>query len=303
LKGIFYILISTTCFAIINFCVKLLSGSDNALGITVQEYSPVQLVFFRSIISLSICTAIIKAKGIPFFGHNKKWLIIRGAFGATALTMFFFTIKNLPLAIATTVQYLSPVFTIIFAIFLIKEKVRPIQWLYFAISFAGVMVIGFSKNDVNVEAIDPSWVLIGLTSAVLSGIAYNAIMKCRNTDQPITIVMYFPLIATPITLIISIFNGFLIPQGIEWVLVLVIGVFTQLAQITMTRALHSEAAAIVTPFKYFGAIYAILIGSFVFLEDLSPILYFGIILIVSGVILNSIKKIIESIKKVKTTRD
>lgn len=299
MKGILYILLSTTCFAVINFCVKLLSGSENAFGFVPQEYSPVQLVFFRSIISLSICATVIKIKGIPFFGNNKKWLIIRGAFGATALTMFFFTIKNLPLAIATTVQYLSPIFTIIFAIFLIKEKVRPIQWLYFAISFSGVVLIGFGNNDVNLAAIDPFWILIGLISGVFSGIAYNGIMKCRNTDAPITIVMYFPLIATPITLVYSLFNGFVIPIGIEWLLVLIIGVFTQFAQVTMTRAFHAETAAIVTPFKYFGAIYAILIGNFIFFEDLSPVLYIGILLVVSGVILNSIKKIYQVLRKKK----
>lgn len=277
--------------------MKILAGAENAFGMEVQDYSPFQIVFFRSVISLSICIAIIKAKGLPFFGNNKKWLLVRGVFGATALTLFFFTIKNLPLAIATTVQYLSPVFTVIFAIFLIKETVRPIQWLYFAISFAGVVVIGLAKGDVDSIPIDPFWVIMGVVSSVGSGIAYNAIMKCRTTDAPITIVMYFPLVATPVTLTISIINGFVVPQGFEWFLILVIGIFTQIAQIYMTKALHAEKASIVTPFKYFGAIYAILIGSFVFFEDLVPILYLGILLIISGVLLNSIRKIVDSMKK------
>lgn len=290
-------MISSTFFALVNLCVKILAGSDNVFEIETQDYSPVQIVFFRSLISLSICIAIIKLKGIPFFGNNKKWLLVRGAFGATALTIFFFTIKNLPLAIATTVQYLSPVFTVIFAIFLIKEKVKPIQWLYFAISFSGVVLIAMTKSGDDLVSIDPFWVVMGIVSAIFSGIAYNAIMKCRQTDEPITIVMYFPLLAAPITLIISLFQGFLIPIGIEWVLIIIIGIFTQFAQIYMTKALHSEKAAIVTPFKYFGAIYAIFIGSFIFFEDLVPILYVGILLIISGVLLNSLRKIMTGIKK------
>ncbi|MBK9592493.1 MAG: hypothetical protein IPO32_13695 [Crocinitomicaceae bacterium] len=44
--------------------------------------------FFRSVITLSICIAVIKMKGIPFFGHNKLWLIIRGTTGATGLFLF-----------------------------------------------------------------------------------------------------------------------------------------------------------------------------------------------------------------------
>ncbi|UKN02471.1 DMT family transporter [Paracrocinitomix mangrovi] len=294
-KGILYMLLSSFCFALINICVKILSNSNHALDkfgdvfSNIQEYPPQELVLFRSIISLTICIAIIRAKKIPFFGNNKKWLLIRGAAGATALTLFFVTLQNLPLAIATTVQYLSPVFTIIFAIYLQKEKVFPVQWLFFLISFSGIAIIGFVKeSDLSVN---PLWVLVGLTSAVISGIAYNAIMKCRDTDQPITIVMYFPLVATPVMLILCLTLGYVIPQGIEWVLLIAIGILTQIAQVTMTRAFHADSAARVSPVKYVGAIYAVAAGFFIFNEELGLISSIGIILVLTGVLLNTFVKL------------
>jgi len=282
-------LLSSLCFAVVNLFVKLLTN-PNQLFDQFQKFPPYEIVLFRSIISLSICFYIIKRKNIPFFGHNKKWLIIRGIFGATALTMFFYTLQNLPIAVATTVQYLSPIFTILFAIPLQGEKVSPIQWVFFLVSLIGVFIIGSAKNTGMVQ-FNPLWLLMGLISAVFSGIAYNAIMKCKTTDEPITIVMYFPLIATPVMVILCIINGFTLPVGIEWIILLIIGVFTQFAQVLMTKAFHYEKAAKVSPIKYVGAIYAIGIGFFVFNESLSLIVFLGIALILAGILFNSFWKL------------
>lgn len=288
-------LLSSLCFAVVNLFVKLLTNPKNFLG-TFQAYPPYEVVLFRSIISLSICIYIIRKRDLPFFGNNKKWLLIRGLFGATALTLFFYTLQNLPIAVATTVQYLSPVFTVLFAIPLQGEKVRPIQWIFFLVSLLGVFIIGYARQ-IGPTQIDPFWIILGLVSAVLSGVAYNAIMKCRQTDAPITVVMYFPLLATPVMIILCILKGFVIPQGIEWGILLIIGIFTQFAQVLMTKAFHFESAAKVTPIKYIGAIYAIGIGFFIFDETLSLMVFSGIALILIGVLLNSFLKVKLETKK------
>lgn len=276
---------------VVNIFVKILGqGPDQQIISNIQKYPIPEIILFRSIITFVMCYAVIRVRKIPFFGNNKKWLIIRGIFGTTALTMFFYTLDNLPIAIATTVQYLSPIFTVVFAIYLLGEKVNRIQWLFFTIAFFGVVSMSLSKffsEDVTVSAINPWWVLIGVSSAFFSGISYNAIVKCRNTDAPVTIVMYFPLIAIPVMLVICAFD-YVIPQGIEWWIVITIGVFTQFAQILMTKALHADNTATITPFKYFGSIYAFFLGLFLFDEVISLYGIVGIILILIGVLGNTV---------------
>ena len=280
-------LLSSLSFALVNLCVKILSDKPNLFP-EIQNYPVQELVLFRSLVSLSICVAIIKAKKIPFFGNNKKWLLTRGIAGVTSLTLFFFTLENLPMAIATTVQYLSPIFTILIAIYLVNEKVKPIQWLFFAISFSGIIVIGWDGN--NSGSIELIWLVLGLCSAVISGVAYNAIIQCSKTDEPVTVVMYFPLVATPVMLVLCYAWGYVIPQGIEWLLLLLIGVLTQIAQVSMTRAFNSASASKITPIKYVGAVYSVVIGLFVFDEKLSLYSSFGIVLILIGVLLNTFLK-------------
>jgi drug/metabolite transporter (DMT)-like permease len=272
LTGIAYMLISSLGFALVNLCVKYL---DN---IPVNE-----VVFFRSVISLGICAYFIKKQNIPFFGNNHNWLISRGIFGVTALTLFFFTIKNMPLASAVTVQYLSPIFTVIIAMFLLKEKVKPVQWLLFLVAFAGIICIkGFDERT--------SYLYLGLgvASALFSGFAYNSIMKCRTTDAPVTIVLYFALVATPIMGIWCLFD-WKTPDGIEWALLLVIGLLTQVAQFCMAKALIMTAqSARIMPLKYVGSIYAIVIGYLIFDEQLQWLTFIGIGLVLAGIILNTL---------------
>lgn len=289
-KGILYMLLSSLSFAIVNLLIKVLNDS-RGLFPSIQDYPEFELVFFRCVISLVICITIIKRKKIPFFGNNKKWLLIRGLAGSTGLTLFFFTLTNLPMAIATVIQYMSPVFTIIFAIYLNNQKVKPIQWLFFLIALIGVYVIGFvGKSENEIVHFNPIWILVGLTSAVFSGIAYNAIIKCKTTDQPITVVMYFPLVAAPITFVLMVSTEFVWPAGIEWLLLIAVGILTQIAQVCMTRAFNSEDAAKVSPIKYVGAVYAVLIGFFVFDETLSLWASLGISLVLLGVLLNTFFK-------------
>lgn len=283
-RGIVYMLLSSICFAVVNLCIKILSGHP-FLGHTFDGFPAHELVFFRSVVSLTLCVIIIKRKKLPLLGNNRKWLLIRGIFGTAALTIFFFTLQNLPMAIAVVLQYFSPIFTIIFAIYLMKEKVFPIQWLFFAISFAGIIFIAFSRGEVG-EDIETIWVIMALLSALFAGVAYNAIMKCRNTDAPINVVMYFPLIATPIMGVWTMIEGRM-PHGIEWLIILIIGLFTQFAQILMTMSLHADEASKVTPIKYIGGIYALLIGFFFFGEVLSMYSFIGIILILLGILLNA----------------
>ncbi len=288
-KGIFYIILSGLCFVIVNFFVKILgAGEQQQIISDIQHYPAHELVLARSIVSFAMSFVIIKYRKIPFWGKNKKWLLVRGLSGTIALTLFFYTFQHMPMAIATIIQYLAPIFTVILALIILKEKVKIIQWFFILLSFAGVGMIALDKY-INSEATDFSFfhIGVGMISAVFSGLAYTAVIKLKKTDAPITIVLYFPMIAIPLMTIFC-FWSFTTPKGIEWLLLLVLGIFTQFAQIFLTKALHLGSAVTITPFQYLGAIYMFLIGYFVFDEKLSFLVNIGIVFILSGVLLNAL---------------
>ncbi len=271
--GIRYMLISVVGFSLMNLMVKSLSGLPAT-----------ELVLFRSIVSLALSYAIIKKKKLPPLGVNKKFLLMRGVFGVTALTLYFYTLVRLPIGSASTIQYLSPIFTAFFAIYILKEPMRPIQWLFFLVSFLGIVFIkGFDPN------ITPALLLMGIGSAVFSGLAYNAIRKVKDTDHPAVVVFYFPLIATPVMAVWSFFD-WVTPTWEQVGLMVLMGVFTQVAQIYMTKAYQASEVNKIAPLKYVGILFALGFDVFLFDVIYSPWVLLGIGLVILGVLLNILHK-------------
>ena len=268
-QGVYYMLGSTLAFALMQICVKYLPH------IPAHE-----LILFRSIVSIVLSVAMLQKLGIPLLGNNKKVLLMRGIFGTTALLLFFYTLQNIPLASAVTLQYLSPIFTALFAAIFLKEKMQIKQWLYFGVSFAGVALIkGFD------ERISVTFMLIGICSAMFSGMAYTCIRQLKYTEHPVVVVLYFPLVAIPIMSVLSYLN-WVTPQGTDWLYLLLMGLFTQIAQILMTKGIQSGVANKMISLKYVGTIYALAIGYLLFGESYGIMSLLGIAMVISGVVLN-----------------
>ena len=109
-------LASVVLYTSANLCVKDLA-----------ELGTFQLVFLRSALSLAVCLAYLKAHNLPILGHNRMWLVVRGLAGMVGLSGFFHTVRHIPLASATVIQYFSPVFTVVLALLFMGEKVQKKQ--------------------------------------------------------------------------------------------------------------------------------------------------------------------------------
>lgn len=274
-KTVLLMLVSTIAFAIVNGIVKYL-----------QEYGEFQLVFFRCIVSLLISFVQLKVLGIYLWGNNKPILITRGIAGVLALVMGFALIKNIPLGTAVMLIYLSPIFTALIAVYWLKEKVRSIQWFYLLVCVAGVVVLKKGEISLSFEML-----LLGLGASAIAGLAYNCVRVCRKTDHPLVVVFYFPLLGAPISfLLIFIFQEWIWPSLADWLLILALGGFTQIAQIALTKALQTDTAANAVVLKYLGVIHAFFIGWFFFDENITMISTIGVIIVLLGIILFSWKR-------------
>lgn len=266
-------LIAGVLFAFMNVSVKL-----------IPHIPALQIILFRSVFSLILTYFFLRSKNIPVLGNNKKLLILRGIAGSVGLMAFFYTLQTIPLASAVTINFLAPIFTTILGIFIVKEKVASRRFLYFAISFLGVVIIqGF---DPRIGMID---LFIGLTAAFAMGIAYNIIRKLKTSEDPLVIMFYFPLITIPIASVISIFV-WVQPQGWDWVILFAIGLLTQFAQYFMTMAYQNANLSKVASLSYIGIIYALGFGFVFFGETHNLYTYLGMILVLGGVILNITSK-------------
>lgn len=284
-EGVRLMFVSTLAFSLANVFVK-----------QVGHLPTMEIVFFRCITGVLFCYIGLKRADADWRGSNRTMLLLRGLFGTTALYLFFLTVQNIPLASAMTIQYLSPIFTTIIAIFLLKESVKHLQWLFYGIAFLGVLFI--EKFDARVSLI---FLVLGIISAFCSGVAYNLVRSLREKEHPLTVVMHFQLVGVVVGGIFTLFN-WQMPIGWDWFYLFLIGAFSQLGQWFLTNSLQKEKAASVAIVNYSGLIYALLIGWFVFSEAQPLESLVGMLLVVCGVILSIIySKRRRDVEKIEST--
>ena len=154
-------LLSTLAFTFMNGLLKFLTS-----------YSAYQMVFFRSLGSLFFTFGFLLNKRIPILGTHRKLLVLRGLVGSTSMVLFFMALHYMPLGTAVGLRYIAPIFAAIFAILLLREKVKPVQWLFFVISFSGVLVL--KGLDRNIPIIGMAFVIV---ASVFRGLVYIIIRK------------------------------------------------------------------------------------------------------------------------------
>lgn len=272
-KAILYMIISTFAFTLLNVTVKKLIHYDTA-----------QIVFFRSLGSLIFTTGFIIYYKLPFFGKNNKLLILRSFVGLMSMSLFFMSLKYLPVGSAVTLRYLSPIFAAILAIFILKEKIIPIQWLFFIIAFGGVVIL--KSSDIQINTIG---LTIILASAFFGGLVYIVINKIGNSEHPITVVNYFMIFSTIIGGVLSIFN-WKTPLAEDWLPLLALGIYGFFGQLYMTKAFQLTTVNIIAPLKYIEVIFTLIVGVILFNEVYNIWNLLGIAMIVSGLVLNIIYK-------------
>ena len=272
-KAIKYMLISTLAFACMNSTVKYLS-----------EVSTYQIVFFRSLGSLFFTLGFLLKNKIPILGKNNKLLISRAIVGTTSMMLFFMSVKYLSIGTAVSIRYIAPIFTTIFAVILLKEKIKPLQWMFFFISLLGVFVLKGFDNQLNTTGL-----ILVLLASVLSGLVFVIISKIGKSEHPIVIVNYFMVFATVLGGVLSI-NNWVNPKGYELPFLMMLGVFGYFGQVFMTKAFQTASTNIVAPIKYFEVIYTATFGVFLFGEIYTLYSFLGIFLIIGGLILNILYK-------------
>ena len=260
---------ATIFFMVVKIFVKML-----------PHIPPMEIVFFRCLISFLITYYLLKRKGHNILGTNRSLLMMRGIFGTIGLYCYFVILQEIPLATASTLIYFTPLFTSLVGVFLLTEKMSIVQWVLLLIAFFGIILIQGFDSRVNIF-----YLLIGLGGSLCAAFAYSIIRYLRDKEHSLVLMIYFPMIAFPIGGLISIFN-WVQPNLIDLSLLILIGVFTQFAQYFMTKAFQSEKVSKVSIVSYSELVFVLLIGNIFFDEKFEFLVYLGMILVTFGVVFN-----------------
>lgn len=263
-------MLATLSFAFVGLGVKLL-----------RHIASLQVNFFKALVCMLVCYGAARYEQIAVWGNNHyRLLLARGITGAVGITLFFITLQHVPLATASIIFNITPIFTAILGIFVLKQPIRVGQWLCFAMAMAGVVLTsGFHT------AVDPIYVLIGLAGALAMGMTNNLNSMLKGKEDPIAIVFYMSLF-TVLGTGGYLLHNFDMPQWPDGLILVSMGIFAFLADFLATKAFQSASVAQVSAIAYLGVPYSLVLGFVLLGETYAWTSLLGIGLVLSGSLLS-----------------
>lgn len=247
-----------------------------------HEFSSAELVFYRSLFGLVAIALPIYWRGLPLANPHWKTHVWRGISGFIALALFFFSLSQLPLATAVTLNYTSPLFLAFISVLVLRE--RPHWRLAFALllGFAGVVLL--LRPTLHAGQWLPA--LSGLLSGFFAGVALLNVRRLGQLGEPEwRVVFYFTLTSSLGGGLWALFSRF---HPLSWSnlwLLLALGASATIGQLAMTRAYREGETLVVGSLAFSTVVFASLLGLAAWGEMLTPAAWLSMaVIVLSGII-------------------
>jgi len=272
--GVLYMAASALFFSVMSALVKLAG----------HRLPPQEIVLVRVMVTLMLSWWMVRRAGLSPWGTRRGALVVRGLLGFSALSCYYWTLTRLPLAEATTIHHMAPIFTAIGAWVLLKERAGGAAIAAIGLGIAGVALVAHGWQPGGAAPMEAWPIGVALLGSLCSGAAYVTVRQLSRHEDPLVIVFYFPLVALPLaipwTIPVAVW-----PTAREWLVLLGVGVFTQAAQVCLTRGLTLERAGRASAVGYLQVALAVLWGVTFFGEVPAIATLAGAGLIVGGTVL------------------
>ena len=253
---------------------------------TADEVPPGQAVFFRSFFAIPVTFAWLASRGQLRGGvrtRNPFGHLWRGALGTTSMALTFAGLGLLPLPEVTAIGFATPIFTVILAALMLGERVRLIRISAVVIGLVGVTIMLWPRlsGSAGLEdgaALGAAFILAATFGRSLVQIQVRHLVKTENTA---TIVLYFSVIASMLSLLTLPF-GWVLPTQQTVLILISAGLLGGVAQILITSSYRFAPASMLAPYDYSSMIFAILIGYVWFAELPTLVMLAGAALVVAG---------------------
>ena len=249
--GFLYMFLSVCAFSIMDLIVK---WSDT--------YPLGEVLFFRGFFGVLFYFFIIPKQRVKNFYYTKRAGLhfLRCVFGLIALIAIFIALRNLPLATVVSISFAAPIFTTIFSIFFLSEKVGFYRWLAVFVGFFGIIIItepGFSS--LNIYYIYPIIFCLGLSYVAIA-------IRQLSTTEPVWLISLNFSAAITIVSLFTIPYGWIMPNFKDFFLLSLIGIFGGVANLWLSQSYKFSEVSLVTPLKYLALVFAIIFGYFIWNE-------------------------------------
>lgn len=264
--GVFLKIAACLCSTLMLACVKGLHGT-----IPTGE-----VIFFRSFVALFPLLGWLTLQGNVIDNLKTNNLLghfIRGFSGTGGMYFNYLALVYISLADATALSYAAPMFTVMMAVFLLKEHVRISRWLAVMMGLCGIVIMLSASLRAEHAAISGTLhsgmtvgIIFALIAALCTATSNIQIRFLTGIEKPGAIVFYFSVMTTLIGLA-TYYWGWIVPSWRQLLLLIGCGLFGGMAQILVTLSLRFSDASLLAPFDYSTLVWSMMIG-YLFLNSL-----------------------------------
>lgn len=247
LAAVGFMLVATVFIAGTTLMAKL-AGKD-LLG---DPLHPFQITHGRFTFAFLAIGSFALFRRLRITRPNLKLHAARSAAGFAGVTLMFAAATLIPLADATAISFLNPVFAMLLAIPLLGERVGPWRWLSVAMALMGALIL----IRPGASSFDPA-ALLALGAAALLGLETIFIKRLAGREAPLQILVVNNAIGLTIASCAVLFV-WQSPTPAQWGVLAALGFMMASAQACYVQAIRRADASFVVPFSYATLIFAAL---------------------------------------------
>lgn len=288
-EGALWKILSCAAFAGINGIVRYLSGgagmgTDNALPTHV-------ILFFQNVLGTLFLLPIIWRSGLHTLTTRHPLLhLVRVITAVLGISLWYLTLKYMPIAEGVALSFTGPVFTIVGASLLLSEKIGIKRIIAITLSLLGAFIITRpdlalwgSQTELGMSALLP------LCSAI--ALAWNKLLTRKLAQAGETaesLATYLLLLMIPASFVPAAFD-WVWPNAHHWIWIFSLGLLAAIAHLSFVKAYALAEVTFLTPFGFSKFLFSTLVGFYFFSEIPSQSLWIGMAVIASSIFLLAYK--------------
>jgi len=235
LHGVLWMVVAAVFFAVSAGLVRHISLNINAF----------EQAFWRQFLGLLIILPFVWRNGlIGLRTRQLKTNLMRNLAGYTGISLYFYSVTLIPLAESLALQFTLPLFTIVFAMIILSEKVGAHRWTATIIGFLGALVI-LRPGMIAIQL----GAVVALASAACLAMSDTLVRRLSRTDTTLSIVFYSYLLQVPVAFAVAL-PEWVTPTAADWPWLIALGGCSFIAQWGLSRAFVLAEASLVSPILF-----------------------------------------------------
>jgi drug/metabolite transporter (DMT)-like permease len=236
----------------------LFSVQDALSKLLARSYDPLEIAFVRYLTMLVLILPFLMRRPGALRSNVPGHQLVRGLAMLGATLFFILGLSHLPIAEATAIGFVSPLFVTALSIPMLGETIGPRRWIAVVVGFLGVMVV----IRPGTSAFNPA-ALFPIVSSTCWALALVMTRMMHGADKTLTILFYSTLIGFGACGVAMPFV-WRTPDLVALAEMTGQGTLSTIGQALLIGAFGRAGASVLAPFSYSQMLWATVLGYLIF---------------------------------------